>query len=347
VLVVMLAALTGLAVGVCLVGTAAAQASDPARRPVAAGDAARAASRRAAEVRWIAVSVATLWVKPHDTRPLDAPSLAVPAGPRAWVASMSVGQKRWLVGRLETQALLGDKVYVLGTSGSWSHVAVAGQATPRETLGYPGWLPTAQLTRRAPERTQGVATVTAPTAWLWKSAALRERLAEVSYGTRLPVHGATAGSVEVTTPAGAHAYVARAAVVLRARGSQTLPPTGAQVVAEARRFLGLQYLWAGTSGFGFDCSGFTSSVFRVLGVAIPRDAGPQSTFGRAVRRRSSLRAGDLVFFRNAEGDVHHVGICVGGDRMIQSPRTGSPVDEVSLAAEPYASEFAGGRRLTR
>ncbi len=301
----------------------------------------------AGKTRYVNVSVATLWVEPDEDRPVDAPSLAVPADPRAWVADMSVDQKRRLVGRLETQALLGDKVTVLTTKGAWSKVAVANQPTPRDARGYPGWLPTAQLTARAPEPTQGVAVVTRPTAWLCASAALTKRVLEVSYATRLYVQGTGDGWVEVAMPAGEHLFVARGAVGLRARGSQPLPPTGAQVVAEARRFLGLQYLWAGTAGFGFDCSGYTYSVLRVLGVTIPRDAGPQSTFGRAVRSRASLRAGDLVFFRSASGGVHHVGICVGGGRMIHSPGTGRPVAEVSLAAEPYASEFAGGRRLTR
>jgi cell wall-associated NlpC family hydrolase len=295
----------------------------------------------------VTVSVATLWVKPRQARPVDAPSLAVPADPRAWVAAMSVTQKHWLVGRLETQALLGDKVYVLATSGAWSKVAVARQPTPRQKLGYPGWLPTKQLTARAPAAAEREAVVTRPTTWLWTSAALDERVMQLSYATRLPAVSWTSSAVEVATPHGTRAFVARAAVALRAVGEQLGAPSGAQVVAEARRFLGLQYLWAGTSGFGFDCSGFTSTVFRVLGVTIPRDAGPQSTFGRAVTSRSSLRVGDLVFFRNSAGDVHHVGICVGGGRMIHAPATGSAVSEVSLATEPYASELAGGRRLTR
>ena len=301
----------------------------------------------AGKVRYVKVSVATLWVEPAEARGVDAPSLAVPADPHAWVAGMSVEQRRWLVGRLETQALLGDKVTVLATSGAWSKVAVANQPTPRDARGYPGWLPTAQLTARAPEPTQGVAVVTSPTAWLCASDTLKKRELRVSYATRLYVQGTGAGWVQVAMPAGDSLFVAAGSVTLRARGSQPLTPSGAQVVAEARRFLGLQYLWAGTSGFGFDCSGYTNSVFSVLGVTIPRDAGPQSTFGRAVRSRSSLRAGDLVFFRNASGDVHHVGICVGGGRMIHSPGTGKPVAEVSLSAEPYTSEFAGGRRLTR
>ena len=153
--------------------------------------------------------------------------------------------------------------------------------------------------------------------------------------------------MEVVLPDGRHAYIAPAAAVLRARGARPAAPSGAQVVAEARRFLGLDYLWAGTSGFGYDCSGFTCSVFRALGVTIPRDAGPQSVTGRVVSSRAALRAGDLIFFRNGVGDVHHVGIYVGGGRMIHSPSTGAAVSEVSLATAPYALQFAGGRRLTR
>ena len=330
----------GAALGAALAGAASATAAGAGSAAAPTGV---RGARQDAPVRWVAVSVATLWVKPRQARPVDAPSLAVPADPRAWVAAMSVAQKLWLVGHLETQALLGDKVYVLATSGAWSKVAVAGQPTPREKLGYPGWLPTKQLTAPAPASAEREAVVTRPTTWLWTSAGLDERVMQVSYATRLPAVSWTASAVEVATPGGAHAFVPRAAVALRAAGEPLETPSGAQVVAEARRFLGLQYLWAGTAGFGFDCSGFTSSVFRVLGVTIPRDAGPQSTFGRAVKARASLRAGDLVFFRNSAGDVHHVGICVGGGRMIHAPSTGSAVSELSLATEPYASEFTGGR----
>jgi cell wall-associated NlpC family hydrolase len=105
----------------------------------------------------------------------------------------------------------------------------------------------------------------------------------------------------------------------------------------------LQYLWAGTSGFGFDCSGFTCLVHQALGVTIPRDGAPQSAAGVKVAL-SSLRGGDLVFFRDSSGQIHHVGMYVGSGNMIHAPATGQPVRVVSLSAEPYAREFAGGRR---
>jgi gamma-D-glutamyl-L-lysine dipeptidyl-peptidase len=331
-----LAALVVLGTAAVLAGAGATPASVSARPPA----------------RWVRVSVATLWVRPGEARTVDAPAGAYPADPRAWVAGLSVTQKRWLVGRLETQALYGGKVYLLGASGSWSHVAVAGQPTPRNTWGYPGWLPTRQLTATAPvagAQTAGgvqTAVVRRPTVWLYDSAALEGRVLELSYGTRLPVVSSDSGAVEISRPEGGTGWLRRAAVALHTDGAAWPALSGARLVAEARRFLGLKYLWAGTAGFGYDCSGLTHSVFRALGTSIPRDADDQMRVGRRVATRGALRAGDLVFFRNASGLIHHVGMCVGDGKMIHAPSTGSAVTVVSLAAQPYATEFAGGRRLT-
>jgi cell wall-associated NlpC family hydrolase len=300
----------------------------------------------AAPSRWVAVSVATLWVEPDQARTLDAFACSNPADPRAWIAGMTVTQKRWLVGRLETQALYGTKVALLGTSGAWSHVAVAGQPTPRNARGYPGWVPSAQLVARAPQAAPRLAIVRRPTAWLWRTPDLRGRAIELSYGTRLPAVAWSSTSVEVVGLAGQHLYLRRAAAALHVPGSDWPALTGDKLVTEAKRFLGLQYLWAGTAGFGFDCSGFTHAVYAALGTTIPRDGGPQFAQGREVVSRSSLHSGDLVFFRSASGEIHHVGMCVGGGKMIHAPRTGLPVAITSILVEPYLSEFAGGRRYT-
>jgi gamma-D-glutamyl-L-lysine dipeptidyl-peptidase len=310
-----------------------------------AGPASAAGAEAHPPARWVRVSVATLWVRPDEARSVDAPACAFPARPRAWVAALSVAQKRWLVGRLETQALYGAKVYVLGTSGAWSHVMVAGQPTHRRVLGYPGWLPTRQLTSTEPRVTRQIAVVRRPTAWLFRTAALDGHVLELSYGTRLPVLSSTSEAVEVARPEGGSAYLRRTSVALHAPGTAWPALSGARLVTEARRFLGLQYLWAGTSGFGLDCSGFTYLVYRALGVTIPRDADDQATVGTKVDTRGALRAGDLVFFRNESG-IHHVGLFVGDDKMIHAPGTGHAVTIVSLDTEPYGSEFAGGRRLT-
>lgn len=299
--------------------------------------------------RWVTVSVATLWVEPGLARPVDAPSAASPAEPRAWVAGMTIAQKRWLVGKLETQALYGARVCLLATSGTWSKVAVPSQPTPRNRWGYPGWLPTAQLTDEPPQTPLAaaarMAVVRRPTAWLWATSSLSGRILEASYGTRFPVVSWTSASVEVVLLDGQHRFVRRSAVALHRPGTAWPELTGRRLAAEAERFRGLQYLWGGTSGFGFDCSGLTHLVCRALGKTIPRDAGPQRDKGEPIATRGALRPGDLVFFRSAAGTIHHVGMYVGGEKMIHSPRTGETVQIGSIYAQPYYTEFAGGRRL--
>jgi len=324
-----------------LAGAAFAWPALAAARPLGAAPSQAAAARPT--FRWVAVSVATLWVKPRLARPIDAAACAVTADPRAWVAGMTTAQKRWLVGKLETQALYGTRVTLLATSGAWSKVAVPGQPTPRDSRGYPGWLPTRQLTALRPVTGQRLAVIRRPTAWAWETPSLTGRVLELSYGTRLPALAWTSSSVEIATLAGRRLYLKRAAVALRSRGAAWPAPSGAQLVGEARRFLGLQYLWAGTSGFGFDCSGFTYLVYQALGVTIPRDAAPQSATGLKVAL-TALRAGDLVFFRGSSGQIHHVGMYVGSGWMIHAPATGLPVGVTRLSGEPYASQFAGGRR---
>lgn len=300
-------------------------------------------------VRYIAVSVATLWVQPGGARTLDAPSLGNPAYPRTWIASMTVAQKAWLSGKLETQALYGTKVYLLRTYGSWSKIAVTGQPTPRFSLGYPGWLPTRQLTSRAPQPSTYVAIVRVRTTWIWTYASAigssGGKVMEISYDTRLPVSSWNTRAVNVVTIGGVHRALRRGDVSI-VRAGAALGATGARVIGDARKFLGLQYLWAGTSGFAFDCSGFTHAVFHALGVTIARDADAQALHGRSVPA-SNLLPGDLVFFADATGHIVHVGFYYGthdGVRsVLHAPRTGSAIQITPLSAW---SRYAGARRYT-
>ena len=294
---------------------------------------------------WIDVSVATMWVKPWDPRPVDQPALANPARPRQWIAAMTTAQKSWLQGRLESQALYGTKVTVIAHHGpGWTRIAVPSQPTDRDGRGYPGWVPTGQLTSTPPPVAQTTAIVTTPTAWLWTGWTSKgpsgSKLMEISYDTMLPVQSATSTYVEVALTGGRHVALARWRVTLHAAGA-SWGATAAKVVSEARKFLGLQYLWAGTSGFGFDCSGFTRSAYLAYGVVLPRDADRQAVHGTPVAR-SALLPGDLVFFRESPtGPIGHVGMYVGNGDMIDAPHTGAPIriDSVSSFAN-----YAGARR---
>ena len=292
---------------------------------------------------WVAVSVATLWRSPRSPRPVDAPALENPARIRAWLSGMSTADRLGLVGRADTQALLGDRVRVTALSGRYAKVVAPDQPTPLDARGYPGWLPLAQLTASPPVTASRVATVVSRTAWLLTDTADGRRAVEVSFGTRLPVVGAVEGEVRVGLPGGRVLRVPATDVSVTRPGAPALPAEGTALVRSATMFTGLPYLWAGTSGFGFDCSGFTYLLHRVHGASIPRDAGPQSTSGTAVSL-AALRPGDLLFYTR-NGEVHHVTMSVGRGRMIHAPSTGHVVETISVATAPFASEFSGARRF--
>ncbi len=95
----------------------------------------------------IDVTVATLWLEPGQARPVDEPSLTNPVDVSRWVSTMTMADKLWLVGKLATQALGGEPVMVVDVRGDWAKVVVADQPSSLDPRGYPGWLPTVQLSR--------------------------------------------------------------------------------------------------------------------------------------------------------------------------------------------------------
>ena len=115
---------------------------------------------------------------------------------------------------------------------------------------------------------------------------------------------------------------------------------GAQAVKVARRYLGVRYVYGGSSPHsGFDCSGLVRYVFGRVGIALPHSSYAQFDLGHRVAR-GSLRPGDLVFFDG----VGHVGIYIGGGRFIHAPHTGTRVSVASLAGW-YSARYDGARRL--
>ncbi|HEX6923444.1 MAG TPA: peptidase P60, partial [Bacillales bacterium] len=155
------------------------------------------------QIAYIDVAVATLWSNPDQTRPIDKPSITNPVDLWKWTRNMTVDQKRWLVGELQTQALYGDKVTILAEKGNWVKVAVAGQPTPKNDLGYPAWMPKKQLAYNEGfqhYQNSPFALITSPTAWLYKDRKLTNSFMEISFNTRLPVINQKDHAVLVATP---------------------------------------------------------------------------------------------------------------------------------------------------
>jgi cell wall-associated NlpC family hydrolase len=94
--------------------------------------------------------------------------------------------------------------------------------------------------------------------------------------------------------------------------------TEEELVAIAKSYLNVSYLWGGRSSFGIDCSGFTQQVFKLAGHALLRDASQQATQGEVVGFLQEVTCGDLAFFDNEEGRITHVGILLNTEEIIHA-----------------------------
>ena len=299
---------------------------------------------------YIDVSVATLWSEPDITRSIDEPAIGNPVDLWEWTGSMSLDQRNWLVGNLQTQALYGQTVTVLEEQGDWVMVAVHEQPTPKNDLGYVAWMPKIQMVvgnEYAQVKAQNsFAIITKPTAWLYHDEKLQEKHIEISYNTRLPVISQKGDVTLVATPSDGDVWISTEAISVYESEKDIPKPTEEDLVRTGEQFLSLPYLWAGTSGFGFDCSGFTYTIYKSHGITIPRDSTVQATHGVFIEK-ADLAKGDLLFFATNEGkgSVHHVGMYIGDGKMIHAPNNKSPIEIINVFESAYWSlEYVGARR---
>jgi cell wall-associated NlpC family hydrolase len=247
-----------------------------------------------------------------------------------------------------SQALLGQIVTILEAQDGFARIE-----TPDR---YAGWVPASALFEypdpKAPRyAARGtLAEVTSLMANVYRdpdvTKARPKTLAPL--GARLelvkPAEDPQKRWITVRLPSGESAYVQSGdvrvvdAAAPRTRGSE------ADLVATARRFTGVPYLWGGMSVHGLDCSGLTSRVYAVNGIDLPRDADLQFDDPRArAVERADLRPGDLLFF--GQKKITHVGMYVGEGRFINATTHTRPdVHEESLDDPYWVALYRGARR---
>ncbi|HEV7501926.1 MAG TPA: C40 family peptidase, partial [Vicinamibacteria bacterium] len=172
--------------------------------------------------------------------------------------------------------------------------------------------------------------------------------AQAPFGTRLevvkPPEDAQKRWLTVRLPSAETAFVQSGDVRLLDAAAPRTRGAEADVIAAARRFAGVPYLWGGMSAQGIDCSGLVSRAYAASGVELRRDADLQFDDPRAKPvERADLRAGDLVFFGRTK--ITHVGLYVGEGRFLNATTHTHPdVHEESLDDPYWVALYRGARR---
>jgi cell wall-associated NlpC family hydrolase len=234
---------------------------------------------------------------------------------------------------LVDQAHLNEQVTVLGGRSDWRYVQGADQ--------YFGWVRTDQLFEIPGPNSDGIVAVLLADVHerASRTAPVIERLPA---GTRPPQNWRAARAGERSTepewvevPLRSEVTASRArsgflAVSETTRGGEVANryPTADDYLKTAESFIGVPYLWGGTTALGLDCSGFVQQVYRLNGLALPRDADQQAVLGRKVEE---ARAGDLMFF-GAES-VTHVALATSATEFIHAPMEGGVVERGRLGGD--------------
>ncbi|WP_438315736.1 NlpC/P60 family protein [Sporosarcina sp. FA9] len=297
----------------------------------------------------ISVAVSNLWFQPNRARVVDRPTVANPVDMEKWIKSLSLTQKTWLVGKTDTQALYGDEVTILKTEGNWTRIAVKDQYKTNQKSGYEGWVPNIQVAEIQNNVADcSIAIVKAKIATLYNKPDSNSKFIDISYSTILPIIQEDGDWIHVQTPSHGVKYIRKVDVKTSKNLASVPKPTQKDIVDSAKAFTGLPYLWAGTSGFGFDCSGLFYAVYKNHGIVIPRDSFVQAIHGTPVAR-SNMQPGDLMYFAysGGTGKVYHVAMYIGNSQMIHAPNSSNKVMTVSINSDPYKNNFSGARRYLK
>jgi gamma-D-glutamyl-L-lysine dipeptidyl-peptidase len=241
-----------------------------------------------------------------------------------------------------TQGIMGQRIVIEQEDGEWLRV--------QTWDGYHGWIRSRFVIRSAARHPSIARIKTLFSDALKSPDAQSEIHTKLVITTELELLHPGDPYIHVRLPDGKEAWLAREDVDIMI-GDQSAPsePTGEKIVRAAKRFLGIPYLWGGTTPFGLDCSGFTQLVYKLSGINLLRDARIQADDPRCVSvDKPDAAAGDLVFFAGGDNKtrVTHVGISCGDGTFVHAAG-GVGVTINSLDDDPYGANYWGVRRMLR
>ncbi|NWF50265.1 MAG: C40 family peptidase [Ignavibacteriaceae bacterium] len=153
-----------------------------------------------------------------------------------------------------------------------------------------------------------------------------QRVSDLTAGNILRLINEEDDYYKVLYPDNREAFIKKEEAKLFNNWYSSLNPNGEQILQTAYRFMGIPYLWGGTSAKGMDCSGFTKTVYFLNGIVLPRDASQQVNIGKPVESTNGWKdflPGDLLFFGSKATDkkkerITHVAIYIGDGDFIHA-----------------------------
>ena len=248
-----------------------------------------------------------------------------------------------------SEVLLGMSVRLLDRKGGWRRV----QAPD----GYIGWVSDAVETMTEAElheyNKKEKVVVTALHAFSYEKADVESQtVSDLVVGDMLVVKETKGRFYRVGYPDGREAYIRQSDAQELDKWLKGIEFTQQGIVETAMRFMGIPYVWGGTSSKGLDCSGFAKLVYFLHGIILPRDASQQVFTGKLIDEKGNfdnLQPGDLLFFgskasgENPKERVVHVGISIGNKRFIHAS------DYIRISSfdpqDPLYDSYNAGRYL--
>ena len=239
-----------------------------------------------------------------------------------------------------SQAIYSTNVTLLEKQPGWAKV--------RTPDGYAGWMQASAFLPSKPYAQSGrLAQVESLFAALYRETDVTKHqpVLVVPFETRLEVIAGPVGEedrwLQVRLADDRTAWVQSGDVTFSPR-KLSIP----ELIEWSKRFIGIPYIWGGTSTFGYDCSGFTQMLCRRRGYSLPRDSRPQANWeGMQVVDTAKLEPGDLLYFGESGQKITHTGMYIGSNEFIDATAWQHPMVQISQLDDHWSKLLVAARRI--